>query len=68
MQYQVISQEFIEAINYNRFHYPITSYLVFFQCFVHMTIAANRYTAISKPLVHLNVAPSQKLLVELGSL
>ncbi|KAH7678242.1 hypothetical protein AAVH_41859, partial [Aphelenchoides avenae] len=52
MQYQVIPREMVEALNYNKFHYPITSFLVFFQCFVHLAIAVNRFTAISKPLAH----------------
>ncbi|KAH7717763.1 hypothetical protein AAVH_14837 [Aphelenchoides avenae] len=52
MQYQVITRHMVLWLHYNRMHYPITSYLIFFQCFVHTAIAANRYTVIAKPLAH----------------
>ncbi|KAH7713796.1 hypothetical protein AAVH_18826 [Aphelenchoides avenae] len=63
MQYQVITRDMVLWLHYNRMHYPITSYLIFFQCFVHTAIAANRYTVIAKPLAHVKVWKGVGLVV-----
>lgn len=51
VQYQVVPKDFIVAVGFNRIYYQLTSFFIFLQCFVHMTIAANRYTAIAKPTI-----------------